>query len=480
MTVPDTGALKRAAIDAYVHDLADPNLFYRDRTESQYRLMCQGYSVHFSRPDASGGGGGFMANEVIAHVSDSSGDYDVYSSTLTDPGLVAQFTDICDTIDALVEPFAFMPAPSGFDAYMGDLGKVLRKLGTSEEGGGGTDLNSYIIQMVSVVNDMNGDFIWAFKHYFVNMFEAAAARYYAMGVVLGAALGGEQGLWDKTQQAVDDTVECATKAFEACSLQYESAWDVISGIIGVMAHGLDLFAAALTFDFPPAAAVVEVGAAGLTLVSDFLRPPDDNPQPATTYVSLMEAFRQSIQNIFDDNATQEDLLKASLQSSYETTFSEPWAFATPFAGQPIDQSSNWAEVLIDPEKCSQLCEGTYPVLPKMADILAEVRGTVESMTDSMSWYRDEAFGRGDKGCWANWDLFRWRMRDFLVDLSWKTDMASQVFKDVIRAFEDGDRDAAADLAKLETELNRGSGALTAPDPGYWTDHVHTEGGIGGY
>ncbi|MCL2490424.1 MAG: hypothetical protein FWF36_06855 [Propionibacteriaceae bacterium] len=38
---------------------------------------------------------------------------------------------------------------------------------------------------------------------------------------------------------------------------------------------------------------------------------------------VMEAFRLSIQNIFDDNAAQENLLKASLQSLYETTFSEP-------------------------------------------------------------------------------------------------------------------------------------------------------------
>ncbi|MCL2490902.1 MAG: hypothetical protein FWF36_09345 [Propionibacteriaceae bacterium] len=412
-----------------------------------------------------------MANEIIAVGLDG----DAWSSDLPDPGLVAQFDDIRGTIDALVEPFGFMPGQSNFDAYMDDLGYVLVKLGTSEEGGGGTDLNSYIIQMMNAVNDMNGDFIWAFKHFFVNMFEAAVARYYGLGVILGAALGGEKGLWVQTQKAVDEAVDRAAEAFEARSVESESAWDELAKIVHVMADGLDLFAASAELGGQVEAALpLEAIAAGLNLIADII-PEDDDPKPANTYLSLMDSFSATIAKIKDDGVTQENVLKDNLQSSFEATFGNQWAFATPFAGQPIDQSSSWDEVLIDPEKCSQLCEGSHAVLPGIVGVLDEVHRYVELMTDSTSWYRDEAFGSGEKGCWASWDTLRCRMSDFLDDLRWKTEKASEVFKDVIRAFKDGDRDAAANLAKLEAELNHGPGAQTD-----WPDHVHTEGGIGGY
>jgi len=65
------------------------------------------------------------------------------------------------------------------------------------------------------------------------------------------------------------------------------------------------------------------------------------------------------------------------------------------------------------------------------------------------------------------------LQELLDDLQWQTDKASQILEDVVKAFEHYDRDAAADLTKLMNELNHGR----VRD---WSDHVHSEGGIGGY
>jgi len=195
----------------------------------------------------------------------------------------------------------------------------------------------------------------------------------------------------------------------------------------------------------------------------------------------MGAFGDSITHIKDDTKKQEGLLQPSLSSSYEATFGELWVAPTHFKGQPIDQSTSWSEdLLMDLEKCEGLYLEPDGVLPNIAKILGAARDDVESMTNSLMWYRDDALGNGPKGCWEDWDTLRVRLRDFLDDLQWQTDKASQILQDVVKAFEDYDRDAAADLTNLSNQLNHGSGHLLARDPRYWLDHVHPKGGIGGY
>lgn len=483
MALPDTRALKHAAIDAYVHDLADPNLFYLDRTESQYRLMYQGYSIHFSRPDANTGqGGGVMAYEVIAVGPESVS----YSTDLPDPGLVAKFDEIRSEIDALVAPFADMPGPSDFHAYMDTVASVMGCLATSEAGGGSV-LGDHITELEGIASSgrLEGDFFVAFKSSFVYPFRDAVIRYYGVAMALGAALGGEQGLWDNMQKSVDDTVDRAAKAFKAHSEESAFDWNEIIWLLTVMADGLSLFAGVAALGAQAEVALpVEAIAAGITLVTDVL-PHSDDPAPASTFDTLMTAFSGDIAKIISDSATQEDWLKSSLSSSYDATFGDRWKPSNGFAGQPIDQRATWGstQLKVLDEACKRLYESPDGLLPSMAGFLESARGTVESMTDSTKWYRDDSLGDGPKGCWEDWDTLRQRLQNLLKDLWWQTDKAATILRDVVAAFRHADQDAAGDLTSLEDQLSRGSGVPhESPHrgPTRWIDHVHSEGGIGGY
>ena len=491
MSLNGIGALKQAAIDAYMRDLdmydhssygqwaasRTDCLGYEGRTDNSYQLRdVLQRTATVSRPDGNGVGGGAVVSlsPVYGYAAEAEGPV---------PDFAAIFDDISGMIDQTLSPLMGLPELNGFDNLQTTLGPACKALITSKAGGGlGEGLSDPINMILSFLDDFRSEFLNAFDVNYLSRMQDAVAAYYAIGLALGAALGGEDGLWKKTDEVANTAIRQATEAFKDHSNEALTTWSEDLSVVHVMIDGIALFAALASLAVPPAGlAVITTLLAGLTFVTDAGDAAVQASQPGPSFASIMQAFEDSITGIIADTRTQEQLLDDNLLDWCRSCSDGHMSLSNQLAGKSIDSPESWPSIDVDLKRCRDV----YTVyLPGIKDGLVSARTTVESLTDSQPWYRDYRRGIGHSGCWARWDELRWVLRDLLADLEWQTDKAIQVMTDIALAFEKHDQDAATQLASLSQTFNGGSGYSPPALPPDWPVddryHEHRQNGIGGY
>ncbi|MCL2491070.1 MAG: hypothetical protein FWF36_10220, partial [Propionibacteriaceae bacterium] len=378
MSLIGIGGLKRAAIDAFMRDLnmwnpgsygqwADPGndcLGYVGRFEDGYHLGdTLGRTVTVKRPDEDGVGGGELLSVITPPTRGREGPI---------PDFAAIFEDIRGMIDQTLSPLKDLPEPYGFDDLEKALGPACEALITSKVSvSPGRGLSDPIKMIGAFLDDYQSAFLKAFAAKFLTRMEDAVAVYFSIGMALGAALGGEYGLWQKTDEVTNKAIKQAAHAFTDHSNQALSTWAEDLSIIGVMGSGIAVFVAAASLAMPP----VEVGAlallaVGLTFVTDAGDAALQASQPGPSFASIMQSFQDSITAIIADTFTQEQLLDDNLLEWCRSCSDGHMNLNNQLAGEPIDSPASWPSIDLDLKRCRDV----YTIyLPQIKDGLASAR-----------------------------------------------------------------------------------------------------------
>jgi len=496
MTVHGVGALKRHAIDAYMKDLsstlsygydyhfrAKPQASMTDMslsrcTETEYEVNVtvhnltayrEDFKLYISRPDEQGQGGGVLLSSTRPS-----------NVPVFDPGFAQVFDGIRLDIDDLLAPFTSreLPNPMVFHDMMHDtLGPATKALSTSNNADtikGLSDISGEIKLLTGGITDLNGRFIHEFKARFLENIEDVIVAYYCTACTLGAALAGEQGLWEKTASVVDEAVARASNALQEYSDKSGMSWKEIANVLGVVEAGVGLFASTASLFIAP---TVALGASGLVAGLSFVTKTGnfiEDTKPTQSFASLMKAFAQDLQNITTNIHDEEKLLHDNLSAWMLGATQPEWNLDNQFAGTAIDQRHSWDGVNLELPKFQDMYQST---LPHISSDLRAVKQKIELLTDNSMWYRDPRLGVSYRGCWSQWDQLRWELTRLLGDLQTETDRAAKVLQDADSAFRHNDESAAAKLKKLRRTIDAGTG-YSADDPNpdrflndHWLNHV---------
>jgi len=478
MIIEEEGALKQAAIDAWMRDYFPYPAELRTVGESEYILVNVETEYHVTRPDSTGAGGGIV---FIDHT---------FGSEHLDGGdICSYFEAICEEIDQILAPLRFTANSADFVEAEIILGPALNALITRRAGGQiGQGLTDPIRNAQSFIDDFQSVFLDAFSFTYLSRLDEVIASYYAIAAELGAALGGQENLWKQTPDAVDSAVHAATVAFHAHGQNAPFTWLEVLDVAKVMLEGVTAFiaAAALTIDPPTMPAGIAALLAGVTFVSDAGETMAATP-PGPSYDSIMQAFKDSITGIIEGTRQQEEIMNDNLLDWCRSSRNSNLNLSNQLADEPIDSSGYRSDIQLDLQRCKALYEehgyGQDGFLVQIKNGLTEARKVIELLVDNTLWFRDDRLGIGSRGYWHRWDELRWILRDLLVDLEWQTDKAVSVFRAVVAALDDTDANSATQLTQLRGQLDAGSGYSPTAWPPDWPTgpyHEHNYDGIGGY
>jgi hypothetical protein len=491
----NVGALKRAAVDAWMFDLTSsviPGWFYETRRGDVYVVTYESTMVRVRAPDASTGGGGGMEPTFVPGELGDDGYW------VPDPGFADIFASIQARIDDLLARFADIPVISSGDHFMfymeqlAQIAEMIRPPGTTRDGtelapppNDRTSLYPNVKEIERQLGNVCANSLNSFRTYFLGMMEEVLWSYYQAIVVLGAALGGERNLWTDVADNLETVVDTAAAAFSSHS-QYQAVdWRSVAVAVDAMATGIGAFTAVAPEIAPVVAAIAGIG--WFLDLAAAVEPTPGPPPDVRSFEQIMIAFQNDLAGVADNIVQQETNLSDSLRNNVGTVGGSAWTVSNHLGSRQnddghIDDPGSVSAIVIENDALKQIYQHD---LPDVANKLQSAASLLDSLTDASFWYRDERLGSGDKGSWRAWDDFRWAVLELLKNLSWEADTAAQALNDLDAQFEEGDAAGASAYQSVMDQIDGGSPYSpslqdpTVPNivPPY---RAHTSGGIGGY
>jgi len=408
-----------------------------------------GYSRSVTPPDANGEGGGAVTNTFPDR------------PTVVDPiGYRPQWDKICAEIDAVLDPFKYLPDPWRFDSLIDNLAVAAHQLMTpaaidaiNERGGsmGSGPITDYLGYIADVCSELAGLTIFDFQSKFLGALGRTLTSCYNITLALGAGLAGEKALWKKAPESAQNVIDKATSAFGATGI----SWDDIDAVLGVMASGLEVFAAILA---GPLGTAVMAGAlaSGVSFVQE-LGTGWQELSPGWNgggYETCMESFKTDVAGLLASISEQESFLQTSLQSVVcddSLRLSNQLTGPGPDGEPRYDDLGDFNGVMWDSDQVKKITEA----LTEISGVLGKAANEIDQSGGIGPWLRDYRVGLADSGCFSDWSQVQSALQDLVADLAWQTDTAGELLELASQAFEKQDAASAEALREYAQQVEGG-------------------------
>ncbi len=452
------GALKLAAIDAFMADLSNsqgvPGGWVR---QNDRYCMSQGATYWYvSRPDSQGGGGGVFSTSSMSGwglnpSSTTAQDCQTYTTQYQ-----AAFDTIRSQVDTIFAPFQDLPKPENFDGPIDEVKTWEEALYTTYAAGAApvpacapdgsplpglsetSQLDGFMQTLDACMGQLAGGAITAFKTYFVNNIPPTIKHYHDLASVLLSGLIAEQALWSVTTGKVDELVASSTAAFNSCATGQPLSWNFFDDISKALS---DIVEATASKD------VLRILTGMVETVRAADAEKDRNPDAfgLADFTKPMDTLKASADSLNSQIKNQEEEFSRCLihdnSIASDPDPSQEWNLDNYVDG--VDSSQDLGlrkiDVVSDPEWWAEL----FTTMTELSDHLRDIFSRVDRQTDSRPWLRDDRIGLGYNGCFFSWDSLRWTLRSLLQDLAEELDDATRRL-----------RRAATDLAGTNDEVRR--------------------------
>lgn len=436
------GRLKRAAIDAWMHD-------YRSEMIGGWRANGSHYYAPpwaVTRPGEDGNGGGYWT--VGEHEPVLSEDRYFF---------VTSFQTIRNAIDELFAPWLDLPDPEALAPLIESARQVTRGLsaGASEDGvvTGAGELAGYVTLVEQTMDTLTGDLMGSFKAKFLVQLKLAISGFSMISLVRGASVAAQQEIWRVVPESLRDIVEQAIDAFEGVSVDSPTNWKAVVQVVGLAVEGLSLFV-------PGAGIPAAVTTFGLKVLEQNVPEPVQEERAANSYTEAMTLLADALRGLSRQIATEELALHTNLQDNLRHIRSD--ASSYDLSQPPVYPGGDG--FFIDRRRVEEIY-GTY--LPAVADALDAVAGRVLESNTAGAVRRDARIGMGPTGPSDSVSEINWLLYELIKELAWEARGGAKALELAILDLEAKDQQIAAELTKLAEQITQGSpytpwGGTTTP------------------
>lgn len=461
-----TGKLKRSAIDAYMKSEG-----WRVH-EHKYEIDSRGTDSTVTRPASDGSGGGDW------EATDSG---DLWGLTDRDEEFTTAFDDIRSAIDDVLKPWTWIPGPGKIETLVEDMQEVTTKLHLgdvrTEDGTvtGKSEIAGNLTLILENSTAMSGSTFATFKSKFLSQLGVAIGGQHAISVILGGALAAQQKVWDGARQTVADTVDAATRAFDAYAHDEGSVdWGVVLQVVGYAASAAIIFAGSGGAAVPVS---LSVAGLGLTILNDAVSDDQtDGSEPSSyDYDGIWWAFKNNLAFLNLGIGIEEATLRGNLTDNLSVIRGDQGSYDL---SRPslldVDDASALGEdkaVVLEPPLVAEITD-TY--LPAVAKELRAAQDKVDTATDSGAFLRDADIGVSEYGPNPEYEEARWLLWELLGNLAWEVEVSAKHLDLAVEDIQNADGASQSALEKHTEQLGEDSSYV--PDP--WNDPEHGPGTTG--
>jgi hypothetical protein len=427
------GKLKRSAIDAWMHDEG-----WEIYGDDHYEMSSSSTNYKVSRPGSDGEGGG-----------DWSSDFFIELFVDRDDEFKAAFSTIRSSVDALVKRWTDLPDPSTIGDIVESSRQITRGLAGAAASADGTatgsgDLAGYLELIEHNIDAMSGETIAAYKAKFLIQLGKAVGGFHAISVVSGAAVAGQQGLWEAARQDVADIIDGARKVMDSIAEGDSVTWSEALTVVGFAAKGLGLFASG------GLSVAIGVANLGIDVVKAGSGPTEvKNTISAGSYENAIGDLEKALDGLASQIGVEEQLIDTNLSDNMANIRNDKTSYDLT---QPPISSSEGIIVITKP----LVDEITNTHMPAVAVDLDSIAAIGSSFSTYSAVSRDASIGIGQSGPSANMGEINWLLYELLKDLSWEVTKGAQSLKLAVAQLEDYEQSTADELARVAAEVGKGS------------------------
>ncbi len=420
------GKLKRSAIDAYMHSES----FSIEGDRYVARVTAVGHFTEHvvSRPGEDGEGGG--------------------SGTPHD--FTKDFDAIRKRIDKAITPWKGLPDPETIAVEVEECRVITRDLSGAADASNGTatgsgDIVPNIDMMRGNLDSMSGGMITAFKQKFLGKLDPAVSGLHAISLVHGAAIAGEQGIFEETRRAVAEAVDSARAACDAIVQSGGGNLEVTLKIAEWAAKGAGVFAAG------GSSAAIGIGLTELGLeVVETVTSDEAFTKAASGYSAALTAFQEALNKINDEVTRGEQAIRDNLVQNLNQIRTDTSSYDL-----TLDAISSSEDItIISPGPIEEIFKS---YMPAIAAGLETVATNTLAVTLSPAVNRDGAIGIGATGPNTEFAELNWLLYELLKDLSWEVTTGAKNLELAVNEIMGTDADVQAGLDDITAEVNAGSG-----------------------
>lgn len=437
------GKLKRSAIDAYMRGgpLAGGAGGWSIEGD-HYVLSSRAGTAKVSRPGEDGEGGGDWSHSdlFIGWLGGLGGGRDQEFSEA--------FGSIRTRIDKAIAPWKDLPDPSGISTEVEECRVITRDLSGAADASNGTatgagDIASAIGLMHENLDAMSGQTISTFKMKFLGKLGLAIGGMHAISLVHGAAIAGEQGIFEETRRAVADAVDSARAACDAIAQSGGGDLKVALKIAEWAAKGAGIFATG------GVSATFEVSKLGIEMVQT-VTSDEDFRQEASSHETALKAFEEALDKINDEVKKGEQALRDNLVKNLNQIRSDRSSYDL-----KLDAISSSEDVTIISKPLTDEIIKTY--MPTIAAGLETAATNTLNVSFSSVVNRDGAVGLGVTGPSTEFSELNYLLYELLKDLSWEVSIGAKNLELAVAELMGTDADVRAKLDDITSKVNAGSG-----------------------
>lgn len=422
--------LKRAAIDSYMHwkgfQIYEDHYTHKNSGKT-FPYESDSYE-RVTRPDGKGEHGGEWK------LDGSLGAKPKYK----DVNFKEEFNHIRARINSALNPFINLPNPNDFVNPIEHCRRACRDLScqASAEGAvsGGGDIADQIRLIHNNLTSMSGMAIAQFKSTFLGKMATVVSGMHAVATFAGSTLAAEQKIFEGARDAVVETVQKSTEAFEKSTQWGLESFDIVLKIAEWALQGLGLFTAG-----GPVGVGMALADLGLTVATDLVGIKKEQTSiTGGSYDSIMSGFEQALKDANEQITFGEQTVQNNISDNL---------------GRIRTDTSSY-DLTVDPIKSSEKVvviqrdlaeEVTKVYMPQVYKDLVATGSLVQGLV--MPVRRNEAIGIGADGPISEFCELTFLLYELIKDLSFEVDNGGANLQAAINDFAQADEENKAELDK---------------------------------
>lgn len=436
------GKLKRSAIDAYMRGNPINGGGGGWSIEGDHYVLssASGGTAKVTRPGENGEGGGDWAHSsfLLEWFLDSGRDQEFTEA----------FGSIRARIDKAIAPWKDLPDPSGISTEVDECRVITRDLSGAADASNGTatgagDIASAIGLMHENLDAMSGQTISTFKMKFLGKLGLAIGGMHAISLVHGAAIAGEQGIFEQTRRAVAEATDSARAACDAIAQSGGGNLKVALKIAEWAAKGASIFATG------GVSATFEVPKLGIEMIQTVTSDEAFQREPSS-HETALKAFEEALNKINHEVKRGEQALRDNLVKNLNQIRSDKSSYDL-----KLDAISSSEDVTIISKPLTD--EIIYTYMPAIATGLDTTAENTLKVDMHSAVNRDGTVGIGVHGPSEKFAELNWLLYELLKDLSWEVTMGAKNLELAVAELMGTDADVRAKLNDITSKINTGSG-----------------------
>lgn len=417
----EVGALKKAAIDAYMTD----NRYRRVPEENLYRYSVREYEPAISiahqpkkgtvyyevtMPGADGSGGG--VGSVRYFPASAARDFPAEPQDFT-----GHFQTIRNRIGQVTNDWTSLPDPEGLAPSEGTAKHAFMALSSGADAGlsGDSeysigDMNSYLGDIERSLEDLSAQTLDLFRTKFVSKLPQAIGNYQGLAAACWACVASERALWTSVRTDVRKLLTSSTNKFNEVAESNEATnWSEALAVLNIVSKTVGaLLPSGLSI-------VTDLAGIGIEAAKEATAGSDSLSANAGDFETTMSGFETLMDEFSDKIRAEENALVTMLSENYSTAVGNASAF-------DLTADSSYAEsqptnLNIDSGRVETAIRSMWMLAASVSDIRDQVK---------LGFWDNEVLrfsqtGLGPTGPTDDYNNVTGLLSTLLADLSWELD-----------------------------------------------------------